>query len=267
MAGGRQPLSLVVFPKPGLSIGCGMFPQPMYILAWLILFVAVLLWACYYYRYGYLELKRKAEEAEREAKQEDNILSGTPIEPKHANPKLKRWGWGIPNSLRRFFADFDRFGVIANGWAPVKDSPWRLQELKDTRLRTFNNDCAEHGRRYDLFYNQQRVGSLEIGVTPDYTTEEPRVRANVVIRDARLIPFDDISRFLTGIATLFSAGTGDEYAEAKRNLEIALPQAYLAKRGKGMDAAPEVVVEVSFLGSAATYIKLRARQGKEHRAA
>jgi hypothetical protein len=82
----------------------------MCIPAWLIPFVAVLLWACYYYRYGYLELKRKAGKSKREAKQEDNFLVGTPIEPKHANPKLKRWGWRISDSLRRFFADFDRFG-------------------------------------------------------------------------------------------------------------------------------------------------------------
>jgi hypothetical protein len=235
----------------------------MYIPAWLILFVAVLLWACYYYRYGYLELKRRARKSEREAKREDKFLVGTPIEPKHANPKLKRWG--ISKSLRRFFADFDRFGVMANGWAPIKDSSWRLQELKDTRLRTFNSESPEHGRRYDLFYNQQHVGSLEIADIPEYTTEEPRVRANVVIRDARLIPFDDISRFLTGIATLLSAGTGDEYAEAKGKLEIALTQAYLAR--KGMDSATEMPIEVSFLGSAATYIKLWERQGKEHQAA
>ncbi len=233
----------------------------MYVPAWLILFVAVLLWACYYYRYGYLELKRKARKSERKAKQEDNILLGTPIEPKHANPRLKRWG--ITESLRRFFADFDQFGVIANGWAPIKDSPWRLQELKDTRLRTFNNDSAEHGRRYDLFYNQQRVGSLEIADTSAYTTEEPRGCANVLIQDARLIPLDEVSRFLTSIAMLLSAGTGEEYAEAKRNMETALTQVHLAKRSAGLDAAPEVVVEVSFLGSAATYIKLRARQDKE----
>lgn len=235
----------------------------MYIPWWLILFVAVLLWACYYYRYGYLELKRKTGKSEREAKHEDNVLVGTPIEPKHANPTLKRWG--ISKSLRRFFADFDQFGVVANGWGPIKDSPWRLQELKNTRLRTFNNDSPEHGRRYDLFYNQQRVGSLEIADIPEYTTEEPGVRANVVIRDARLVPFDDISRFLTGIATLLSAGTGDEYAEAKGKLEIALTQAYLAR--KGMDNATEMPIEVSFLGSAATYVKLWERQGKEHQAA
>jgi hypothetical protein len=235
--------------------------------AWLILLVAVLLWACYYYRYGYLELKRKTGKTERETKQEDNILLGTPIEPKHANPKLKHWG--ITKSLRRFFADFDQFGVITNEWAPIKDSPWRLQELENTRLRTFNDDSPKYGRRYDLFYNQQRVGSLEIADTPDYTTEEPRVRSNVVILDARVIPhpLDDVSRFLTSIATLLSAGTGDEYAEAKRNVEVALTQAYLARRTKGMDTATEVVTGVSFVGSAATYIKLRERQDKDHQAA
>ena len=47
--------------------------------------------------------------------------------------------------------------------------------------------------------------------------------------------------------------------EAKRSVEVALTQAYLAKRTKGMDTATEVVIGVSFVGSAATYIKLRER--------
>ena len=153
--------------------------------------------------------------------------------------------------------------MIANGWAPIKNSPWRLKELKDTKLRTFDNDTPKQGRRYDVFYNQRRVGSLEMADTSGYTTEEPRVCANVLIQDARLIPLDEASRFLTSSAMLLSAGTGEEYAEAKRNMETALTQAHLAKRSAGLDAAPEVVVEVSFLGSAATYIKLRARQDKE----
>src|SRR6266699_1821582 len=139
------------------------------------------LWACYYYRYSSLE--RKSARSERDAKQEASILSGLPIDPKHANPKLK--GWRISDSLRHFFADFGRFGVIANEWPPIKDSSWRLQELKDTKLRTFNNDVPKQGRRYDVFYNRQRVGSLEIADTSDYTIEEPRVIANLVIRDPR----------------------------------------------------------------------------------
>jgi hypothetical protein len=231
----------------------------MYTPLWLIGFLAVGLWACYYYRFGYLELKRKPEKSEREAKQQDNLLDTTIIEPKHANPRLKRWGWRISDSLRRFFADFDRFGLIANEWAPIKNSPWRLQELKDTRLRTFGNDAPKQGRRYDVFYNQLRVGTLEITDTSDYTTQEPRVCANVLIRDARLIALDEVSRFLTSVGTLLSAGTGDEYADARRNIETTLTQAHWAKRG-GLDDAPGVAVEVSFFGSAATYIKLRERQ-------
>src|SRR5207247_3963638 len=126
--------------------------------------------------------------------------------------------------------------------------------LKDTtKLRTFDNDTSKQGRRYDVFYYQQRVGSLEIADTSGYTTEEPRVCANVLIQDARLIPLDEVSRFLTSSAMLLSAGTGEEYAEARRNTETALTQAHWAKRSKGMDVTPQVVIEVPFLGSAATY--------------
>jgi hypothetical protein len=220
--------------------------------AWLIPLSLAGLWACYYYRYGYLE--RELDKSEREPKQED-ILLGVPIEPKHANPKLR--AWRIPDSLRRFFADFGRFGVVINNWPPIKDSPWRLQERKDTRLRTFNDESPKQGHRYDVFYNQQRLGTVEITDTAGYRTEAPRVSANIVIRDARLIAFDEISRFLTSIATLLSAGTGDEYAEARSNVETVLTRAHQAR---GLEAGP-LAIEVSFLGSAATYIKLRDRQG------
>jgi hypothetical protein len=242
----------------------------MYIL-WLILFVAVVLWACYYYRYSYQEFKRKAaEEAEREEKKRENILFGTAIQPKHAHPKLKRWS--TFGSLRRFFADFDEFGVIANDLGPIKDSPWRLQELEDTRLRTSNSVFPKRGRRYEVFYNQQPVGSLEIATSSDYTTEKPRVRGNILVREAKLIPLYELSGFLTSVAALLSGATGDECAETKSKVETALTRAHSdVKRSKGADStprglwkwiqrerrAPEVVVEVSFIGSAATYINLR----------
>jgi hypothetical protein len=222
-------------------------------LAWLILLLVLGLWACYYYRFGYLEWR--LGRSEREVKQ-DEILLGVPIEPKHANPKLK--GWRIPDSLRGFFADFGRFGVIVNDWPPIKNSPWRFQELKDTRLRAFNTDSPKQGRRYDVFYNQGRLGALEITDTPDYKTEEPRVSANVVIRDARLISFDEISRFLMSIATLLSAGTGDEYAEARRNVESLLTRAHQARGSKDLDAEP-MAIEVSFLGSQETARQARPR--------
>src|SRR6266498_2416799 len=74
---------------------------------------------------------------------------------------------------------------------------------------------------------------------------------------------DPASIFLTAIGTLVSAGTGDEYAEARRNTETALAEAHETKKLKGMYVTPKVLIEVPFLGSAATYIKLRARQDKE----
>jgi hypothetical protein len=178
----------------------------------LILFGAVLLWAAI--TTATVTWNSNAD-LKNPGKRNRKIISCSARQSSHANPKLKRWG--ISDSLRRFFADFDRFGVIVNGWATVKDSPWRLQELKDTKLRRFNNDHSKHGRRYDVFYIQRRVGSLEIADTSDYTTDQPRVRTNVLIREARLIPLDAVSRFLTAIGTLVSAGTGEEYAEARCN--------------------------------------------------
>jgi hypothetical protein len=85
----------------------------------------------------------------------------------------------------------------------------------------------------------------------------------VLIWEARLIPLDAVSRFLTAIGTLVSAGTGEEYAEARCNIEAVLTEAHETKELRGIYVTPEVVIEVSFLGSAATYIKLRARQDKE----
>jgi hypothetical protein len=225
---------------------------------WLILVLAVLSYGLYrYYQYG--ESRRAAKS--KQVTEEDNLLLGTSIDPKHGNPKLSRWG--ISKTLRRFFADFEQFRVLANRWPLIKDTPWRLQELSDTRLRAPNNASEKYGRRYDVFYNQQRAGLLEITDTTDYSTDEPRVLTNVFIRDARLIPFEDISRFLTSIAALLSAGTGDEYAEARRKIEAALDEAHGAKKIAGLTGVSEVGIEVSLLGSAVTYTTLRTREDEE----
>jgi hypothetical protein len=224
---------------------------------WLILFVAISTIALYrFYRYG--ELQRKA--ASYLPAKENKFLRSGPIGPKHAVPKLRRWG--IPEPLRRFFADFEQFRVLANEWAPIKDTPWRLQELADTRLGTPNENPKKRGRRYDVFYNRERAGLLEITDAPGYSTGEPRVRTHVLIPDARLIPLDDVSRFLTSIATLLSGGTGEEYAESRRSIEAALDQAHEAKRW-GRLKGGSATLEVLLLGSAVTYKTLRARHGEE----
>ena len=64
--------------------------------------------------------REKRQRAATEQVQRENVLSGSPIEPKHATPKLKKIGRGINKSLRHFFSDFDQFGMIANDWPPSR---------------------------------------------------------------------------------------------------------------------------------------------------
>src|SRR5205814_9791264 len=212
---------------------------------WLILVLPILYGLYRYYQYG--ESKRSATN-EQIPKKDNLLLVATPIEPNHATPKLRRWG--ASESLRRFFADFEEFRIIANRWVLLKDTPWRLQELGDIRLRCFNNAEKKYGRRYDIFYNQQRAGLLEITDTKDYSTEEPRIHTNVMFRDARLISFQDISTFLVHIAALLSAGTGDEYANARRNIEAVLTEAHASRKISGTSRASNVLVKVSLRGAA-----------------
>jgi hypothetical protein len=50
-------------------------------------------------------------------------------------------------------------------------NPWRLQELPDPILRILGPaDEPAYGRRYDVFYNQIKVGDLEIKPHWDYRT-------------------------------------------------------------------------------------------------
>src|SRR5262249_37756988 len=107
-------------------------------------------------------------------------------------------------------------------------------------------------------------GCWKSPMLPAIQPGEPRVHTHVLIPDAQLIPLEDLSTFLTSIAALLSAGTGDEYAESRRKTEAALDQAHEAKRAvRRTGVSTVVVVEVSLLGSAATYMTLRERWEEE----
>jgi hypothetical protein len=119
---------------------------------------------------------------------------GQPLEVKHAIPKLKQDGWGIDDSLRQFFHDFDWFGVIANDWDPIKESPWRLQELENTELHTLSYDSPRYGRQYHIFYNAEHVGLLEITTYIKYTPASPRKTTKIGIGDALRPRVDFVQR-------------------------------------------------------------------------
>jgi hypothetical protein len=89
------------------------------------------------------------------------LLYSQPITPRHRPPpELHGIAACITDADRDFFADFEKFAEDVNGlFAPVE--PWRLQELPDSELDGVR-DTPMYGRRYEIFYNQIHVGTLQI---------------------------------------------------------------------------------------------------------
>ncbi len=209
------------------------------------------------------------EQPDRPSKEyRDKLLRGKPLEVKHAIPKLEQEGWGIDDSLRQFFHDFDWFGVIANDWVMIKESPWRLQETEQTELRRLGFESPVYGRQYHVFYNQERVGHLEVTDYMEYTSENPKITAYIEIEDTCLFYFDEVREFLTNIALLLSGSTKEEYQEAQRNIEKALFRAHWdASRSQIIYGTSDVEVEVYFSdSSAARYLQMREQRRQKRSA-
>ena len=110
----------------------------------------------------------------------DSLLSGEPITPKHESPTSLTGDYGgvFHSPVRnQFFSDFDMFAEKINSLFVPGDiwegEPWRLQELSDTRLSRANEPVF--GRRYQVFYNQGKIGTAEISSAIDYSADNPVV--------------------------------------------------------------------------------------------
>ena len=138
----------------------------------------------------------------------DTIWKGDPITPKHDRAKsISEFRNLVSEGDHRFFADFAEFGDVVNWWLADKHvgSSWRLQELSNTNLRLTFSDSPEFGRRYDIFYNQARLGTLEVSAGYDshgnaYSIETANVRTDISLGMIRLLHFDEITEFLNAIA-------------------------------------------------------------------
>jgi len=107
-------------------------------------------------------------------------------------------------------------------------SRWRLQNLPETDL-SINVDFSSGptiGRRYALFYNQTRLGEVEIrpACEPAYSAETPQVYTNIEIRWVRLLGINDITELLNVIAWHVSDSRpeSDEYIAAQQAIQYAL---------------------------------------------
>jgi hypothetical protein len=166
------------------------------------------------------------------------LQDSKPITPKHSPPV--RAGGADPIGLfirdadKQFFADFATFADVLNHWLAGDEdeprrNPWRVQELPDPELRILGpHDAPAYGRRYDIFYNQIKVGDLEIDPHWEYSSAEPKVTVALELDCARWLPFGQIHSLIYWMATL-TASRGGPHGEEHRAVVLALHDAALRR--------------------------------------
>jgi hypothetical protein len=160
-----------------------------------------------------------------------------PITPKHRPPKAigGQFASLVREEHRVFFADFADFVNVVNWWLADEHvrSRWRLQELPETELRLplafsgYEPQGPTFGRSYAVFYNQVRLGALEVEPRFSYSADDPRVSTYIHLDDVRLLSFKTIRDFFDAIAehACFDSRDGKEYVEAQQAIDRALTEA------------------------------------------
>ena len=103
-----------------------------------------------------------------------------------------------------------------------------MQDLPDCDLSL--NVEFDHGptlgRCFALYYNQTRVGRLEISPGYHYTTETPLLYTSIEIEWARFFGFDELNEFLGAIALHVTSNDPirGEYLAARQAIMAALTQ-------------------------------------------
>jgi len=135
------------------------------------------------------------------------LFHSEPITPQHNPPKAAGGGltYGVTDEYRRFFADFAEFADVVNWWFAEEyvGGRWRLQELPDgdVSLNVSFDHGPIYGRCYAVFYNQVKLGRLEIRPGHPYDPATPEVITEIEIDSVRLLPYRTIVGFLSTIAS------------------------------------------------------------------
>jgi len=135
----------------------------------------------------------------------NDLLHSQPIVPEHQPPSAigERSASLVTEEDKRFFEDFREFAGVVNWWLTDKyvATRWRLQEMPDTEQKLGSiSDLPDFARRFAIFYNQVRLGTLEISPGYHYGAETPNVVANIQIEWVRLLNFRAVHEFLEDIA-------------------------------------------------------------------
>jgi hypothetical protein len=206
------------------------------------------------------------------------LRNSTPIAPNHQPPKIsgEEFSSLVPKEDRRFFDDFEDFGKVVNWWLANEHvgGPWRLQELPDAELSLRSSDTPVFGRRYAIFHNQIRLGTLELGPGFDYSPEKPAVRTNLELDRVRLIAFHSLRRFLFDIAmhVCDARGNSPDYLQAHASIDCALTRVLWTVQQLSGSAETEVredygELELQLHGSAAWFFQRREALRRQRAAA
>jgi hypothetical protein len=192
-----------------------------------------------------------------------------PIIPKHDPPKKvgAEFSSLAADMDRLFFADFKDFADVMNWWLADEyvASRFRLQDLPagDLSLNVDYSAGPSLGRAFAIYYNQTRVGKLEIRPGHEYSTALPNVFASVEVDWVRFFSFADITQFLDGIAVHVTTGQGsnEDYIKAGQSIQFALTRTlwdnYRVSQYDRDDGAQWGELTVSFSGLAFFYIDRR----------
>jgi len=192
---------------------------------------------------------------------------GKPIAPKHKPPRKPEGEGGLASLVtetdRLFFADFAKFAELLNQrLAEDQGARWRVQEIPDPELRLLGpGDMPSYGHRYDIFYNQTKVGNLEMSGHRAYGKKAWEVSAAIELNYARVLPFQKIADFIYWIAELTTA-RGEERRAVTLALHAAmLDQLWEIKYDRNIDdRAMGGHLRVQFSGTADTETLAKVRQ-------
>ena len=187
---------------------------------------------------------------------------GEPITVKHDTPRsLTPDGkelWGVQKRDFDLFQSFWYFADWINKLYGDLSEPIRLQELKDTEIKgSLSSERPAYGRRYDIFYNQCKIGLLQICASPrsHLNPNDKTVDVEITIDGVppTVLPYSNVYGFLQTIASLVASmerpkfehlPDGDtEYEHAMSDIRAAIIEFMWNMHGDNW--WPELKVELS----------------------
>jgi hypothetical protein len=181
------------------------------------------------------------------------LLHRTPIT--HRPPKAIEISSRLDEKDRQFFRDFAGFALLLNRWFDGEDvkSPFRLQELPDIEIQLEGLHTPIYGWRYAIFYNQARLGTLEIWPEHHYTAENPNVHTTIRLGGLRLLPFNTIREFLNTLA-MYVCESDQDSKNLQTDIDSALTGVLWQTQQFGAGGEDWGELNLHLNGSASAYV-------------